>query len=111
MGRKYFGVEPLSTAEALRRLDSVVVDEIVGGLLALAYSDAEGALIQEQCRRLARHASVNVRGIAIECLGHLRTFGKTFDRTDALRLVEAALADEDARVRGKADDARRSLMR
>ena len=70
---------------------------------SLYFDDREFAA--EVCIRLASHTDFNVRGLAIESLGHLARIDKKLDKETVKPLIEKALLDESEFVREKADDA------
>jgi hypothetical protein len=57
------------------------------------------------CLRLSRHEHFEVRGNAILGLGHIARIHGELNELKAKPVIEAALKDEDAYVRGHANDA------
>ncbi len=57
------------------------------------------------CLRLSRHPHSNVRGNAILGFGHLARTCGVLDRTAIQPIIEAAIQDSDAYVRGQANAA------
>ncbi|WCL54132.1 hypothetical protein [Gimibacter soli] len=71
----------------------------------LSLDPPEDVDVEALCVRLAHHEHPNVRGNAILGFGHLARVTGELNREIVVPLVEAALKDEDAYVRGHADDA------
>jgi HEAT repeat protein len=106
---RYQPIPAWTREEALEALASERPDRMVLALLSLAFGDEDGGFVEAICCRHARHAHVDVRGIAVECLGHLARLHEELDLAAAAPIVQAALHDDDEWVRMKADDARSEI--
>jgi HEAT repeat protein len=70
--------------------------------IAVSLDPPDCAWAQEVCIRLAAHGDANVRGNAILGFGHLARVCGALDTTRVRPLMDAALDDESAYVRGQA---------
>lgn len=88
-------------------------DELLQLAISLALDppeDTHPGEAERACLILARHQNFNVRGNAILGFGHLgRTAGVIHAADEVRALVQAALTDDDAYVRGQADSAASDL--
>lgn len=89
-------------------------DELLQLAISLALDppeDAHPGAAENALLILARHPNFNVRGNAILGFGHLgRTAGVIRATEDVRALVQAALTDDNAYIRGQADSAASDLV-
>lgn len=75
---------------------------VCDALVAAALNDDDRLWIEAWCATLAENPSVNVRGVAVTCLGHVaRRFGTL--QTESVQLLRQLRADPD--VTGRVEDA------
>lgn len=91
--------------EIFQMLQSNDPQQMVDGLLALSLQAHDGAFAQHMMLRYVEHDNENIRGIAILGLGHIARIHGTLDKASVLPIVEQALQDRSAFVRGHADAA------
>lgn len=83
--------------------------ELLYAPIVVSLDPPDCAWAQDICLRLAAHADAQTRANAILGLGHLARTCGALDEARVRPLIEAALQDEDARVRGHADSARSDI--
>lgn len=82
-----------------------LADELLHVPLRVSLDPPDCAWAQDVCLRLASHPHFNVRGNAVLGFGHLARTCGALDEARVKPVVEAALRDPDAYVRGQADAA------
>src|SRR4029450_6947395 len=80
-------------------------EELLVAVLSAALHGRDLEWAQRICVTLAGHEHFNVRGNAILVLGNLARLPGRLDRSMALPIIEAGLADSHEYVRGQADAA------
>lgn len=96
---------PLTHEEALRILREGSGEEIEHALVAVALLDEDFDFGLSVVLRCATSEQPGVRGTAILCLGHLARIHRRLPEHPVGDLVQAALEDENAYVRGQAENA------
>jgi hypothetical protein len=101
----YKEIAPLSPVEIGEHIKRGKTKDLVNLALAAAlhWPDAEAA--QQVCFTLARHKDAMVRGNAVLALGHIARIHGKLDRQQTERILRQAWEDEEAYVRGHAEDA------
>ena len=79
---------------------------LVRGVIAVALHDPEFTYAEALCVRLAAHQNLNVRGNAIQAMGHLIRMHGRLDEATARSIIEAGLHDESEYVRSQAEEVR-----
>jgi len=92
-----------------REINSVIRNNEPGVLsiavLSAALYSGDGIWAEKICYKLVQHPHANVRGNALQSLGHIARVHGTLDRKRAIKLLQAALNDEHEDVRGNAYNA------
>ncbi|MFD1888237.1 CPCC family cysteine-rich protein [Paenibacillus wenxiniae] len=91
--------------DSLKLINSEDRDTQVNGLLALAYQANDWEFAQERMIRYSEHPDENIRGIAILCFGHIARIHGMIDQALVMPILNKALYDESAFVRGHAESA------
>ncbi|HZU31954.1 MAG TPA: hypothetical protein VFB79_12620 [Candidatus Angelobacter sp.] len=102
---KYEPIPVLSKTEienAIRRDDP---QELPYAVLSAALYSSDQEWAQDVCLRLAQHSHFNIRGNAILGFGHIARIHRNLDQPRIRPLIEQALFDPHAYVRGHAEDA------
>jgi len=102
---KYEPIPVLSRKEiedTIRRNDP---QELLYAVLSAALYSDDQEWAQDVCLCLALHPHMNVRGNAILGFGHIARVHHYLDRKRVQPIIEQALLDPDAYVRGHAEDA------
>jgi hypothetical protein len=68
---KYEESAPMSREDAERALHSPDPEDTCTALLSIALHEPDWCWVQEQCLQSLRHASEQVRALALTCLGHV----------------------------------------
>lgn len=84
---------------------------LVRGVIAVALHDHDFDYAQDLCLRLAGHRNFNVRGNALQAMGHLVRLHEQLDEERARPLVEASLHDAFEYVRSQAEEVREETTR
>jgi hypothetical protein len=100
---EYREVLPVSRAEAEILLRSGDVTAIIPALLSAAYHDPDWRWVQCRCLELLNHCDLDVRRVAITCLGHLARIHRTLDLGEVL--PKLSLLKSDSSVCGWVEDA------
>ncbi len=84
---------------------------LVRGVIAVALYDRDFVYAQDLCLRLARHTNFNVRGNALQAMGHLVRMHQRLDETTIRPLLETCLHDRSEYVRSQAEEVRDETAR
>ncbi len=84
---------------------------LVRGVIAVALHDRDFAYAQDLCLRLAAHTNFNVRGNALQAMGHLVRLHQRLDEARVRPLVELFLHDKSEYVRSQAEEVRDETAR
>lgn len=79
---------------------------LVRGVIAVALHDRDFSYAQDLCLRLASHSNLNVRGNALQAMGHLIRLHKQLDERSVRPLIAASLRDPSEYVRSQAEEVR-----
>src|SRR5262249_25950191 len=79
---------------------------LVRGVIAVALHDRDFDYAQNLCFRLAAHSNLNVRGNALQAIGHLIRLHRRLDETRARPIIVASLRDPSEYVRTQAEEVR-----
>lgn len=93
MMSRYDEVKPMTRDEALAAFASEKPDMVCDALIRLTYHDGDWQWVQDQCISWARHPNVDIRGLAVTCLGHLARIHTRLDLQKILPLLEELLRD------------------
>ena len=80
-------------------------DELSRAVLSAALYADDWQWAESVCVRLSGHENANVRGNAVLGFGHIARINRNLTESRVRPLIEDALRDEDAYVRGHADSA------
>jgi hypothetical protein len=100
--RKYETVEQRTREQVEAMLISSDAKQIVRALLSATYYDPDWRWVQAQCLFFLRHADVEVRRNAANCLGLLIVFHNKLDAQVVVPALEKAA--EDPQVKAWAED-------
>ena len=79
---------------------------LVRGVIAVALHDRDFDYAQGLCLRLAMHPNFNVRGNAIQAMGHLVRLHQRLDEVRARPIIESGLHDASEYVRSQCEEVR-----
>ena len=79
---------------------------LVRGVIAVALHDRDFDYAQDLCLRLAAHNNYNVRGNALQALGHLVRLHQHLDESKVRPLLDRTLHDKSEYVRSQAEEVR-----
>jgi hypothetical protein len=102
---KYEAVPRMSPAEIEAAVRRDVPEELAIAVLSAALCADDGAWAESLCERLAQHRDANVRGNAVLGLGHIARIHRRFVRPAIQGIIERAMHDREAYVRGHAESA------
>ncbi len=77
---------------------------LIRGVIAVGLHERDFAFAHAFCVRLARHWHYNVRGNALQALGHLLRAQGHLDLVTVRLVIDPALVDESEYVRSEAED-------
>jgi len=83
----------MSREDAERFLQSGNEKAIIDALLSSAYYDTDWRWVQSNCLRLLDDSPLEIRRIAVTCLGHLARVHRTLDADKVLQKLTALKAD------------------
>ncbi len=106
MKPKYERIEHLSKFEVEAAILRDNPDELLLAVLSAALYAEEATWAEDVCVRLAAHEHENVRGNAILGFGHIARIHEQLTEVKVKPLIEAALEDPSAFVRGQAEGAK-----
>ena len=92
-------VTPISREQALTAFASNEVEAICDALIRITYHDPDWHWVQEQCVMFAEFPDVDVRGLAVTCLGHLARIHRRLNVKEVSPLLESLLNDPDVAPR------------
>lgn len=106
MSMRFQEVTPISREQALIAFASNEVEAICDALIRITYHDPDWHWVQEQCIRFTEFPDVEVRGLAVTCLGHLARIHRRLNLKEVLPVLESLLNDADVapRVADTLDD-------
>lgn len=106
MSGRFQEVTPISREQALAAFASNDVEAICDALIRVTYHDPDWHWVQEQCVRFAEFPDVDVRGLAVTCLGHLARIHGRLNIKEVLPMIRSLLDDPDVapRVEDAMDD-------
>lgn len=101
-------ITPVLREEALNAFASNNAEAICNALVRITYHDPYWRWVQEQCVRLAQFPDVDVRGLAVTCLGHIARIHGELDIEQASSTLKSLLDDPEVapRVLDALDDIR-----
>lgn len=102
---KYEAIEPRTKDEIESAISRNDPNELLYAVLSAALYSDDSDCAEGVCLRLASHEHFNVRGNAILGFGHIARIHRKLDESRVKPIIEAALIDESAYVRGHADAA------
>lgn len=99
-------VTPISREQALTAFASNKVEAICDALIRITYHDPDWRWVQEQCVSFAEFPDVDVRGLAVTCLGHLARIHRRLNLKEVLPMLKSLLNNPDIapRVADTLDD-------
>lgn len=103
--RKYEPIPPLDRKAVEAAIGRNDPEELLHAVLSAALHADDPAWAQEICLRLASHENFNVRGNAVLGFGHLARLHQALDPARVQPVIEKALRDPHAYVRGQAQTA------
>ena len=106
MKLKYVVVEKLSQTEVEAAILRDNPTELLHAVLSAALYAEDAAWAEDVCVRLVAHEHDRVRCNAIQGFGHIARIHKQLNEVRVKPLIESALDDPSADVRGEAEDAR-----
>ena len=106
MKPKYEKIEELSKTEIEAAILRDNPEELLIAVLSAALYAEDAAWAEDVCVRLAAHKHENVRGNAILGFGHIARIDRRLTEATVKPLIEVALEDESAYVRGQAEGAK-----
>lgn len=84
---------------------------LVRGVISVAIHEPDFAYAQALCVRLAAHCNFNVRGNALQAMGHLIRMHGRLDESAVRPILDSALLDESEYVRSQAEEVRDESVR
>jgi hypothetical protein len=102
---EYEVIAPRSKAEVEAAISTDDPEELSYAVLSAALYADDREWAEGICLRLSDHAHFNVRGNAILGLGHIARIHGVLNELNAKPVIEAALKDENAYVKGHANEA------
>ena len=99
----YQEVLPITRQEAEAVFSGQNIKDICDALVRVTYHDNDPHWLQKLCFRFCRHDSAEVRGLAVQCFGHIARIHRTLD----LQRVKAVLTEllADTEISGRVEDA------
>ncbi|MDR2905201.1 MAG: MBL fold metallo-hydrolase [Helicobacteraceae bacterium] len=93
----------LSKEQVLEHLKSNEVSTVTNALLYATLNFNDWIWIQDECLKLANHQNVDIKGLAVTCLGHLARIHSSINKAKVLPVLFDKLNDKD--ISGRAQDA------
>jgi hypothetical protein len=103
MKMKYEKIKELSRVEIEAAILRNDLGELSIAVLSAALYGEDRSWAEDVCFRLASHEHENVRGNAILGFGHIARIARQLDEAKVKPLIESALEDPSAYVRGQAE--------
>lgn len=100
---KYHQISPISREEAEEIFIQGEPNSSCDALLGLTYYDSDWLWVQDKCLELIREADIQVKGCAINCLGHLARIHHRLELDKVVPVLKELSRDEVLRY--KAEDA------
>lgn len=94
---------PITREDAEAAFASGVSDRICDALVRVTFNDSDWRWIQEKCLYFINSTDMEVRGLAVACLGHLARIHGKLDLKRVLPILEN-LRNNDAEVKGRVED-------
>ena len=102
---KYEVIKPTSKAEVESAISANDPGELLYAVLSAALNSDDQRWAEGVCLRLSNHEHFNVRGNAIQGLGHIARIHGRLNEIKVKPVIEAAFKDQSDYVRGQADNA------
>lgn len=99
---QYQEIGALSREDVDRAVREDKTELLLRAAIAVSMHDDDPCYAQDLCVRLSKHPHFNVRGNAILGFGHIARVHRRLDREVVQPIIQAALRDADAYVRGQA---------
>lgn len=99
----YLEVVPISREEAESAILSDDPDAICNALLQLTYHDPDWQWVQNLCLQFVQYKDMNIRGLAVTCLGHLARIHGVLNTEKVVPILKDLRHDSD--IGGKVEDA------
>lgn len=93
----------LSKEQVLEQLKSNEVSTVTNALLYAALNFNDWTWIQDECLKLVNHSNIDIKGLAVTCLGHLARIHSSINKAKVLPVLFDKLNDKD--ISGRAQDA------
>lgn len=103
MPAQYEEPRPISREQYERIRAEGTEEDLCAALVDLTYHEPSLAYVRDECLRLIREGSPEVRTVAATCLGHLARIHGRLDSDAVLPALRTLL--DDPRTRGAADNA------
>ena len=100
---KYTEVLPISREEADNALNSRNPEIVCDGLLRLTYHDSDWQWVQNLCLHFIKSENIQIRSLAVTCLGHLARIHHTLDIEQVIPILKNLLHDKE--IAGRVEDA------
>lgn len=101
----YKPIDPVTVKDAEAALERDDPDELLTVVIAVGRYSVDISWAEAFCLRLAEHWHFNVRGNAIQSLGHLARRYNILNRPESIEALRAGLKDSNDYVRRQAEDA------
>jgi hypothetical protein len=102
---KYEVITPRSKDEVESAISVNDPAELLYAVLSAALHSDDQRWAESVCLRLSNHENFNVRGNAIQGLGHIARIHGSLNEIKVKPVIEAVFNDQSDYVRGQADDA------
>lgn len=102
---EYREIGPWKHEDVERALRTDDVEALRLAVIGVSMHDDDWGYAQGLCVRLSSHPDPNVRGNAVLGFAHIARVHRQLDRAVVQPIIQRALHDEDAYVRGHADSA------
>jgi len=103
---KYESIKKYSKAKIEKALANNNPDELLYIVLSVALYSDDFEYAENFCIQLSNHEHFNVRGNAIQALGHIARIHGKLNENKIKPIIERALKDKNKVVRGNAIDAK-----
>ena len=99
---KYKEVLPISLEEAENAVNSKNPEIVCDGLLRLTYHDSDWQRVQNLCLHFIKSENIQIRSLAVTCLGHLARIHHTLDIEQVIPILKNLLQDKE--IAGRVED-------